>query len=326
MSTTKTVEKQETLFDVADDEGVELVPASSAAALPMARSGDSPLAVLAEMEHGLKIMERRAQILDEIRRAALRITDPRDWVQAKGKHDEEAAAVCLLTNSGARKIAPYYGITVHNVRPVSPQGVPEPHQEKGEEGEVMFTLWGDVFVGLTREEALGIKASRATSEQFIGRGGLDTTTALVAKSDITNACYTLLFSKAVRIGAGMKNVPVRELAEAWKGSDKKVEQIPRGSGFGSSSQRGASAVASGDVKAEQEKLRDEILRRVGGSESDAKELLKEITVWTGKDGKERFATHVSQLAQEFQIKKAWEALEKHPTFGGKFDRGNGGGE
>lgn len=325
-TTTKTRSTQEpTLFDVAEDEDVDLVPASTATALMVPRGDQSPLAALAEMEHGLKVMERRAQILDDIRRAALRITDPRDWVQAKGKNDEATEAVCLLTNSGARKIAPYYGITVHNVRPAS-QGVPEPVQEKGEEGEVTFTLWADIFVGLTREEAIGVRASRSTSEQFIGRGGLDTTSALVAKGDIVNAVYTLLFSKAVRIGAGMKNVPVRELAEAWKGTDKKVDSIPRGSGFGTSSQRGASSVTSDDIKAEQEKLRAEILRRVGGSEEDAKALLKDITLWTGKDGKDRYSTHVSQITKEYPLKKAWEALEKHPTFGGKFDRGNGGGE
>lgn len=320
---TKTTEPR-TLFDEEEEE-VQLMPASQSVAMMTSR-GESPLSTLAAMEHGLAIMKRRADILDQVRLAALRITDPRDWVQSKGKNDAQEDAVCLLAASGARKIAPYYGIEVFNVRPLDQSGSPAPIESKGEDGEVMYTLYFDLSVGLTKEVAYGLQASRSTSEQFIGRGGLESTSALVAKADITNAVYTLACTKGVRIGGAMKNVPVRELAAAWANTDKKIESIPRGSGFGTSSDRGAQSVTSEGMKEEQEKLRKEILARVGGDNSAARDLLKEITLWKGKDGKERWASSVTEIIKDYPMKLAWEKLREHETFGDKAAQGAGGAE
>lgn len=310
---------EETIDIEQDLEGVELVPAAESMQLAVATPASaSPLARLAAMENALEVIERQEAIVTTIRKSALRLTSPADWVRMKGKHEPDEQAFCLLKSSGARKIGPqFYAIALTEVGPVDGQGVLRPIEEKGEDGEVRFTLFGTAHVGLTGETIRGLKGSRSSSEQFIGRGGLETTSPLVARGDLAEACNSLLYTKAVRVGAGMKSVPVRELVDAWKGTDKKVEYITKGSGFGSATDRAASAVASDDVKTARTKLGNEILSRTGGDKEAARKVLKEITSNLPKFGG---FDSIERLAQDWQVANAMAKLKTHDIFG---DQKNG---
>ena len=307
-----TIEDQE--LDTEDSS--ELVPAAKVFALAPRYAGaltaSSAMDRLATMEDAIEIIQRKEKIIQAVRQAALKLTSPRDWVQMLGKNMPVEEATCLLTSSGARKIGPQlYGIALVEPGPVDSQGVLAPIEQRGEDDEVSFTLFATAIVGLTGETIPRLTASRSSSEKFIGRGGLDTTSALVARGDLTEAVKTLLYTKAVRVGAGMGSVPVKELAAAWKGTDKKIDYIPKGSGFGSSSQRQAQAVASEDVKAGVKKLADEIFARVGGDADAARRLTTEITAGKNFAGFD----DVRKISKKWQLENAWGKLKKHAVHG-----------
>lgn len=301
------------------DENVEIVPASSVVNLPQQLAPTGQLDALSALDNVLEVLKRQADGLVQVREAALNMTDPMDWVAMKGKHDSEEDATCLLRASGATKINKFYRVGLTRVWPTDQQGTLKPEEVKGEGGEILITVYAEAYIGLTGETILGLQASRASSEKFIGRGGLDTTSPLVARADLIQSCVTLLMTKAVR-AAGFKSVPVRELEKVWKGQ-KKISSIPRGSGFGTSTERGASAVTTDDVKSARKKLGDEVLARVGGAVDDARKLLKDITSNPPKfDG---FDT-VERLTQDWQISNAWDKLRSHPVFGDQQPKKNGG--
>lgn len=316
-STTTTKEKQETLFDVADDEGVsvELIPAEQAMA-PLRAAGQPIMMQIAQMPQGEQIIERAIQTLITVRKAAIRLTGPTDWVAMKAKGASDDAAFCLLTSSGALKVKKFFMIQVDPAQPTDGQGAFAPRIERGEDGEVMLHAWTTAR-SLMTGESVRVSGSRSSSEDFTGRTQAIGASALTERADLARSVETLLTRKAVEQLSGMKKVSILELADLGM----KTELIPRGQGFGSSSDRGASAVAPEAVKTMAKELGDEIMRRTGGDKSAAADLLKEITANPPKFGG---FNSISRLTQDWQITNARKKLAEHPVFGDKAQGGNGG--
>lgn len=312
---TKTSEEP-TLFDVDDDAGsVELISASEATAALRApgRPAEPLMMSLARIEDGLQVLDRAHLALRMIRANAIRLTGHADWVATKARGAPDDEAVCMLVASGAAKIAPFFGISCEPAQPTDTNGAFRPQIERGEGSEIQLHGWAIARCNLTGE-TIRVSGSRASSEDFTGRSVAIGATELVAKADLTRSLETLLRTKAVRELAGMKKVPVQELADAGI----KVAQIPRGSGFGSSADRSASAVVEPGIAEARDKLRDEILRRVGGDKQAARDLLKDCTANPGK-----FAgfSSIDRIAQGWQVENAWKRLRAHEVFGDKEQEG-----
>jgi hypothetical protein len=111
----------------------------------------------------------------------------------------------------------------------------------------------------------------------------------------------------------MSRIPKAQLAKAWEGTGKNVEDCAKGHGYGTGSERGAKGVADADVPEQREKLRKEILSAVGGDNSAAKDLLREITSNPEKNFKG--FDSVDRLTKGWQVEQAFRKLRAHPTFG-----------
>lgn len=255
-----------------------------------------------------------------LRAFAIRATSPGDWVLFR---DREGTVVAILASSGALKVRKLLGISIFNYRPTS-GGIADPAVNEEQEALVdrdgnatgktqavaVAEMWADGRCQRTGEEvsdvyfALRSRDSQGKSN-FTGRGH---------RQDLKAACRTGVDTKVVRLLAGLSKVDAATL----EAEGIKIEACRKGAGFGTAQDRDARRVADtgGDLEARRKRLRDEMLRRVGGSESDARALLKDITKWTGKDGREMFAKSVDNLTQAFQLEKAEAALAKHPNFGG----------
>lgn len=317
-----TIEETEKTETPDPQQGLAL--ASEEIALSAPRIGeDSSLNQLARMEAGLELLKKKSEILKQIRRQALSQTGARDWVLMRGKGASDDAATGLLTSAGALRMAVFYEITTTPAEPCGAQGEFLPVEKQGEEGEVLLEGWCDAYSGLTGV-TIHVEAQVSSAEDFTGRkerkGDSYGTTRGISLGDLKLALSTRLKTKSIRELGGMKSVPVAELIAVGL----KFEDMTKGSGFGSSGQRGADAAVSGDIKEKQERLRAELLARTGGDKASALELLKDITIWTGKDNAERWATDEAQLMKDFQMKKAWDALSKHPIFGDNAQKSNGG--
>lgn len=255
---------------------------------------------IAHMERAVELFEMRSKLIESCRLAAIKATSPSDWVLFK---DRGGVATAMLCNSGANIAAQYYGIDVYNLRPIR-DGIFRPLEEKDQEtGEIRYSCWFDARSNVTGQQVKDIEAGRSSSEQFIGRAAIDTTSGMVKAADLRAACYTLARTKACRILGAMVRLSTGVLELAWQGTTKKVEDCRKGSGYGTSGARGAAAATDQDIGALQAELRDCLLALTDNKASDAQKLLKEITEYNS-----RSCENVTQLTNPGRFYHTWKRL------------------
>ena len=290
-----------------------------------ARAEGSLVERLQAMENGAVIFAKRAEMLDLCHTAAIRRTRPEDWVLFKDRQGTESA---MLTASGADLIAELYGIVVQNIRPMNDRGEFAPEKVKREHADIYgYRAWFDAFSRFNGRSIQGQECTRWSDEDFTGRSvsaagqlTMKPSEAIAAlDSDLRASVQRLILTKAVRVLCGMTRVPIADLRAAWQSSDKSPDKCRKGSGYGSGSERAASALTSDEVKSLRENLRDDILRCCGGDAAEARKLLVEITKgkdFTGFDS-------VEKMTKDWQVENAVAKLKKHPKFAPQSDT-NGG--
>lgn len=269
-----------------------------------------PVAALAMMEDALKIATRMAEVVAGVRRAAITMTDPVDWVLNKDRQGNEVA---MLTASGAQKVASLYGISIRPIPPATDL-TPERIQVNGKLAFHLRFRANSRFLGREIET----EATRREDEEFTGRetnqsGEFDRQGGHTYEPDLSKAVRTLSLKTGVVELVGLKAVSRSELDDCWAPAGKSSKTCRFGHGYGTSNERTANKVADPSAKAGAEELRVEILKRVGGDESAAKQLLREITANPEKNFGGNTST--AQLTQDWMVERAWRALRKHPIFG-----------
>ena len=271
-------------------------------------------------------LEKRSKALQMISAIAIKATTPLDWTLYK---DKDGRMVGVLRDSGAVNVRRWMQIRIfghrNNPAPNAQGNSPEPRiteevielvergggeKPTGKKQTVLVAeMWCDAICDLTHEmvESVGIglrSHDKYGKTDFVGRGHLQ---------DLKASARTSLDTKCVRILSGLRKVDAVTLEQ--NGID--LARAYKGSGFGTGSDRAATAVTEGDVIAARKKLWDDIMRRVGGDSASATDVLKDITKWKGRDDKVMFAKSIDQLTRDFQVENAVKALAAHPAFGDK---------
>lgn len=271
-----------------------------------------------DMADAAQALEQVTKALELARTASIKATSPGDWV-LYCQNDETFGMLC---SSGANKVADYYGVRIR-LLPQDEQGIFRPEKSTGEGGHLELTGYAIVESTFNRRREQ-IEATVRANEGFTGRqlndqGAFVGRDGTAYEADLRLALSTRLRTKAVRVTAGMSRVP----EETLKAAGLDTEKCRKGHGFGTSTERSASKVASDDVKKLRKELGDEILARVRGDVEDAKKLLRDITAGDkpGKDGTvfQGFDT-VERFTKEWQVKKAWVKLRAHEVFGDQQER------
>jgi len=264
---------------------------------------------ISRMKLAIEEFELRSKLVEACRLAAVRATSPTDWVLFK---DKQGAATAMLCNSGANVVIQYYGISITNLRPVNRDGIFVPVMEEDTAtGEIRYTCWFDAKAHMVPGlEVKDQEAGRSSTEQFIGRGGQSSTSAMVAAADLRAACSTLARTKAARILGALNRLSLNVLEEAWTGTKKNVEDCRKGSGYGTAGDRQASSATGEDVLALQAELRTALMALTNDDEEEAKELLAEITLYNGKS-----LSSVTQLKNPQQFYFKWKELAAHKNYG-----------
>jgi hypothetical protein len=265
------------------------------------------------------VIQKMADTVEALQRAAISLTFPTDWVAGK---DKEGNVVCTLRAAGCSRVEMLLGLRIDPIPPaidLTPEPIDLPGGERGER------VRGWVSSATLRTERMEVEITRGGGEDFVGRlvgeNGKVTTSRSEAKGgyppDLRASARTGLRAKATRTLLGLKALPPSRLDEVWKmaglGDSRKASMIAKGTGYGTGTERSAGRVADESAKGSAEELRVEILKRVGGDEGAARQLVKEITANPEKGFGGNTST--AQLTQDWMVDRAWKALRKHPTFG-----------
>lgn len=303
---------QKSLFDLAPVPPFiqSQISAEEKAAEEIARQEGA--AVLADPERWARFLEAREKRLNVLQKVAIRQTHAYDWTGYKDKDDR---VVYVPRDSGLVRIRQWLGVSIGNYRPMDDRGSPSARVYKdtrpdGTEVDVV-EMTADGYCNLTGQWILGITHAIRSDDEFIGRerkdGAKSPGEEFVSLQDMKASCRTGLDAKITRLLSGLRKVPEEVLVECGI----KVEKAHRGRGFGTSSDRAAGRVAEEGVAAGVAKLKEEVLRRVGGEVAAVKQVTVDIT----RSDRFKGFDSLDRVTQGWQLENAWKALKAHPIFG-----------
>jgi hypothetical protein len=183
-----------------------------------------------------EIIEARVEILATIRKAALRATNPTDWLLFKAPEEQGGQIVGYLQDCGCDRVRDLYGVNIF--------GLTRPEKITTTDPRVFhYIITGSGRCTLTRQVVEEIEGGRSSTDDFCkDKEGAELELA------VRKAARANLDGNITRELAGMKSVPVEELQDAWVGTSKRLEQCRHGRGFGTRNERlGANVEKAPDV-------------------------------------------------------------------------------
>jgi hypothetical protein len=184
----------------------------------------------------IEIIEARVQVLETLRKAAIRATSPEDWLLFKSPDEQGGQVVGYLQDCGADRVRDLYGIEIFEVS--------RPERIGGNDPKIFhYLIEGSGRCKLTRQILERVEGGRSSMDDFCrGKSGADLELA------VRKAARANLDGNITRELAGMKSVPAKELEAAWAGTSKSVQNCRLGRGFGTAGERlGANKETAPDV-------------------------------------------------------------------------------
>jgi len=264
-----------------------------------ALEGDSLLAIA-------QAAEQRVEAVNRIKKVALAVTNPHDWVDQQGRP--------YLQVSGAEKVARLFGISWR---------INEPTLETEPDGHYSYIYSGEFTIGTATIQAIGSRSSR--DKFFCQRKNRTLAPDEVDRQDVRKSAYTNCIGNGVTRLLGIRNLTWEEVEEYGsfkRGQASRVEY-----------QRQEMSEEAQDQRAE---IRRMILELSGDDSDTAKEMLYGLTSFTAKDGRfvagKRLVTELSERQVPVtygKVKKAyeqWKATGELPQIGGGDDGDSGDGD
>jgi len=148
--------------------------------------------------------EKRIEAMNKIKRIALKLTNPHDWVDENGRP--------YLQASGAEKVGRLFGISWR---------VSEPIKEDLEGGHFMYTYTGEFSLAGATIDAIGTRSSKdAFFKKYLYEGeGMNRRRAgelppsEIDPGDVKKSAYTNLLGNGITRMLGIRNLTYDDLAE-----------------------------------------------------------------------------------------------------------------
>jgi hypothetical protein len=196
------------------------------------------LSELAALKGGaLDVIDARVQVVKTLRVESIRLTSPPDWVAHKAPDEHGGQIICYMQDCGGDRVRDLWGIEIFDVS--------TPEKVVGNDpGTFHYLITGSGRCKLTRQILERVEGGRSSTDDFC-RGVTGTALELLVRK----AARANLDGNITRELAGMKSVPIEDIAAAWVGTPKRIEDIRRGRGFGTAEERlGASSAKAPDVE------------------------------------------------------------------------------
>jgi hypothetical protein len=187
----------------------------------------STLSELAALKgEAIEIVEARIQVLETLRKAAIRMTHPTDWILYRS---DDGNVTGYLQDCGCDRVRDLYGIEVYDVNP--------PEKISGIEGEFTYIVRGSARCKLTRQVLEDVEGGRSSTDDFCkDKEGAE------LELTVRKAARANLDGNLTRELSGLKNVPLSEIEAAYSASSKKVDGCRLGRGFGTKKERDGTTV------------------------------------------------------------------------------------
>jgi len=183
-------------------------------------------------ERGVKVIEARRNIIDNLRRASIMLTSPSDWLLFRNR---EGAVTAYCQDTGCKRFWQLWGIEIN------PKGTFEKITDE-KTGDFAYRCVADGGCKVTGLYVYDIEGIRYSTEDF----------CKYVEPDIKKEMFVRLAATANRDGniirtlTGMKSVALELLDEVWKGTGKTSNLCSKGKGYGTQSERRGAIAHEGD--------------------------------------------------------------------------------
>lgn len=202
-----------------------------------------------------ELAEKRIEAINRIKRAALKVTNARDWTDQNGNP--------YLNVSGSEKVARLFGISWR---------IDEPQLTLYEDGHFGFNYKGYFTLGLATIEFEGSRSSR---DPFFSKAhGKVIPPSEIDRNDVKKAALTNTIGNGITRILGIRNLSWEDLKDA--GIDiSKIVKIEY-----------AKPEMTEEVKDLRKKIGKMLMEMADNDKDKASKLLVKYTSFVGKDGKE----------------------------------------
>lgn len=180
-------------------------------------------------EKSRDVISARIEILNTLRRASIKITNPEDWLLFRSP---DGRVTAYLQDCGCERIRPLWGI---DITPTNTDRIGM------DDGQFLYVITGNGLSHVTKKTAIGIEGSRSSTDDFIS-GKLGAQRELAVRK----AARANLDGSIVRELTGLSIVPIEELQDAWNNTNKKTDNCRLGRGFGSQTERHGAVKTAGE--------------------------------------------------------------------------------
>ena len=150
--------------------------------------------------------EKRIDAIKKIKALALRVTNPRDWIDEQGKP--------YLAVSGAEKVARLFGVSWR---------IDEPDKETLEDGHYQYTYKGLFTLGGQSIESIGTRSSK--SPFFSRAHGKDIPANEIDSANVKKAALTNCIGNGITRVLGIRNLQWEEIEEIANINKKNVQSV-----------------------------------------------------------------------------------------------------
>jgi hypothetical protein len=213
------------------------------------------------------VIKARVQIIKTLRAASIKQCHASDWVLYKDTRTGRVLA--YLEDKGAQRLMPLWGIGITRITPAT--------RENSEDGEsYAYTVVGDGYCNVTRQEVLSMEGTRYSTERFAE----EKTAGIQRETSVKKAARANLEGRIVRNLAGLNGVPLDELILVTGDKDFELK-ASKGRGYGTQDERAGAANAAhgidpGDIP------------NCEACESLKPSVLVKLVFRPGKEGREGF--------------------------------------
>lgn len=155
--------------------------------------------------------EKRLEALNKIKKVALKLTNPNDWVDENGKP--------YLQASGGEKVARLFGMSWR---------IFEPTEEDLGSGHFLVTYRGEFALGGAIITAIGTRSSKDAffkKYKYAGEQRVELPASEIDKGDVKKAAYTNLLANGITRLLGIRNLTWDDLKEFAGITQDKVTSV-----------------------------------------------------------------------------------------------------
>lgn len=233
--------------------------------------------ILLDNEAAAALAEGRVTAIGTLRIAAIKATEPHQWVLFR---DKQGLISARFKHAAAMTIGSFFGITV---APLTDVAIITPSDGRRRFAEI----FGRAVSSVTGACYTRFRAYRIEGEDFAGRPAKDVTyrsgskAVGVGEEDWKQSTETALQSKGVRLCSGIINCSVRELSKAWDmEEDEVIAACAKGPGFGKGGSAERSSSNTRPISPDQKRL---LLGKASGRLKELKELNPDMPKVEPKD-------------------------------------------